>query len=899
MRYLTFGTEEKSSYRICILVNDIRRDEIQRAYITPYGLKEEEIIIINLHQSPGKKKTSAAEQKAYITEMLAPTLRDLKVEYLIVADGDYFKTLTKSSTVDKVIGYVLDTEYGPWKVAYVPNYRTIFYDPIKVNQRIDLGISAIQNWMLGTYRDPGCDIIKFSEYPSTVEDIGDWLERLLEMDCPLTIDIEGFDLKHYDCGIGTISFSWSKHEGIAFPIDILDDPEHSRLCRLLLRDFFERFKQKAIYHRISFDVYVLVYQLFMKDLLDNEGMLRGMEVLLRNWDCTLLISYLATNSCAGNKNGLKDQAQEFAGDYAQEDVKDIRKIPLPQLLQYNLVDTLATWFVYEKNWPKMVKDNQLGIYETIFKPAIVDIIQMQLTGMPMDMDQVLRVKDALQGISDDAVGRMLQQPVIQQFEYVRLEDYTNLKNSEWVKKRMTVTEMAAAAQESEAIRKEITFNPNSDPQLRKLLYEVIGLPVIDRTDTKLPATGAKTLEKLINHTQQPEVKALLEALIDFLAVDKILGTFIAAFEKAQLGPDGWHWLFGFFNLGGTISGRLSSSGPNLQNLPANVHMKLSAALLQRFGNILAPYVKDGELSLGKLIKSCFKAPPGWFFCGIDFSSLEDRISALTTKDPNKLRVYEDGFDGHAMRAHAYFGDQMPDIVNTVESINQIAEKGHKYGHLRQDSKTPTFLLTYGGTYIGIMEQLGWTQEKAQSVEARYHELYKVSDDWVATKLDQACKDGYVTVAFGLRVRTPLLHQVVRGTSKTPFQAEAEGRTAGNAMGQSWCLLNSRAGSEFMGKVRKSEFRNSIKPSAQIHDAQYYLVKDDIDTIQYANTHVVQACQWQNHPDIWHDTVKLGGEFAIFYPDWSQEGVIPNEATSAEIYAAFEKHVHKVSGTPSH
>ncbi|TJX48533.1 MAG: hypothetical protein E5W21_20215, partial [Mesorhizobium sp.] len=339
----------------------------------------------------------------------------------------------------------------------------------------------------------------------------------------------------------------------------------------------------------------------------------------------------------------------------------------------------------------------------------------------------------------------------------------------------------------------------------------------------------------------------------------------------------------------------------LQNLPANVDMALSEALLAKFP-ILAPFVKDGKLSLGKFIKSCFVAPPGWFFCGIDFASLEDRISALTTKDPNKLKVYTDGYDGHSMRAYAYFGDQMPDIVDTVESINTMADKDHenskKYGPLRQESKTPTFLLTYGGTYIGIMQQLGWDEAKAKSVESSYHELYKVSDDWVKAKIVQACKDGYVTAAFGLRVRTPMLHQVVLGTSKTPFQAEAEGRTAGNALGQSWCLLNSRAGSETMSQVRKSEFKHSIKPCAQIHDAQYYLARDNVDVIERLNKWVVKACQWQNHPDIWHDEVKLGGEFGIFYPNWSHEAVIPNDATSSEIYAAFEKHIHKLNGKPA-
>jgi DNA polymerase-1 len=893
LRYLTFGPE-RPTYKIAILVNEIKRDEILRAYVTPYGLREDDIIVITLHQSPGKKSTPAAERKQYILDELKPTLEGLGVQYLIVADGDYFKTFTKVQKIDPVLGYVFATEFGDWHLVYVPAYLSIYYDPVKVPQKINTSINALIRWMLGTYTDPGIDIIKFCEYPQTIQEISLWLERLLDMDKDLAIDTETFSLKHYSAGIGTISFSWSKSEGICFPVDILDDPAYSAACRTLLRSFFERFKRKAIYHNISFDVYVLIYQLFMKDLLDNEGLLHGLEVMLRNWDDTKLITYLATNSCAGkNELKLKIQAQEYAGDYAQEDIKDIRKIPLPQLLQYNLVDGLSTWFVHEKHYQRMVKDNQLEIYETIFKPAIVDIIQMQLTGMPVNMERVLQVEEILLTLSEDARARMLQLPMIQQFEYQRLEAYTAKMNAEWVKKRMTVAEMGELAKTHEPTRKEVTFNPNSGPQLQKLLYEDLGLPVIDRTDTKQPATGGKTLEKLINHAQSQEVKDFLTALMEYSAVATILETFIPALKGAQLGPDGWHWLFGNFNLGGTVSGRLSSSDPNLQNIPANVEMKIMQALLDRFP-LLQRYAKKGKLSLGKLIKYCFQAPPGWFFCGIDFASLEDRISALTTKDPNKLKVYTDGYDGHSLRAHSYFADQMPAFLNldmTVELINSIQEK---YPALRQDSKVPTFLLTYGGTYMGIMNALGWPEAKAKAVEKSYHELYVVSDNWIQAKLAQACKDGYVTVAFGLRVRTPLLHRTVLGTTKTPYQAEAEGRTAGNALGQSWCLLNSRAGSEFYGKVRKSEFRHDIRPCAQIHDANYCLVRDNVDAIEYTNTHLVKACEWQNHPDIWHEEVKLGGEFSIFYPDWSSEISIPNNASQAQIYEAFEGHVMKLA-----
>jgi DNA polymerase-1 len=382
--------------------------------------------------------------------------------------------------------------------------------------------------------------------------------------------------------------------------------------------------------------------------------------------------------------------------------------------------------------------------------------------------------------------------------------------------------------------KAVSFNPNSAPQLQALLYDEkhLAFPVIDRTRTKAPATGGDTLEKLLNHARDPRTRDFLEALIDYKTVDKLLTAFLPAILAAPMGPDGWHYLFGFFNLGGTVSGRLSSSDPNLQNLPAK-----------------------GELA--KLIKRCFKAPPGWLFVGIDFASLEDRISALTTRDPNKLKIYTDGFDGHCLRAFSYFGEQMPEIdPDSVESINSIARK---YPDQRQESKTPTFLLTYGGTFIGMMAQLGWNETKARTIETRYHELYQVSDAWIAAKIQEAGQQGYVTVAFGLRLRTPLLRQVILGTSRTPYEAEAEGRTAGNALGQSWCLLNTRASVEFMANVRSGKYRLDIRPCAHIHDSQYYLIPDDMEALTYVNEHLVQAVEWQDDPAIWHDDVKLGGD----------------------------------------
>ncbi|TKW65167.1 MAG: hypothetical protein DI616_15685 [Paracoccus denitrificans] len=182
----------------------------------------------------------------------------------------------------------------------------------------------------------------------------------------------------------------------------------------------------------------------------------------------------------------------------------------------------------------------------------------------------------------------------------------------------------------------------------------------------------------------------------------------------------------------------------------------------------------------------------------------------------------------------------------------------------------------------MMKQLGWDKEKALQVEERYHSLYKHSDDYIAARIQQACKDGYVEVAFGLRVRTPMLGRSILGTKVTPYEAAAEGRTVGNAMGQSYGLLNNRAAIAFMEKVYASPYRYDVMPICLIHDSIYLLVKNDLATLEWVNRELTTAMSWQDLPEIDHPTVKLGAEMDIHYVNWAQPITIPADADQATI-----------------
>ena len=876
MRHITFDESEKFSIAVLVKSSAFNKQEITSNYITPMNLKgvsNKEIIAFNLkYNSEGKAPASFI--KEYLDKLLE-AVQSIGVTTLYVTDANYFKTLTKKTTAEPHFGYVLPCKvkgYEHMNVVLGLNYQNLIYNP-DLQEKLDMSLSTLVAHSEGTYQAPGTGIIHSAQYPESLQAISDALDSLHQYS-HLTGDIEGFSLRFNECGIGTIAFAWDQHNGIAFACDYQrvvnadgsmnsDTPavaaaahhgffKLNKEVRALLLKFFTSYKGEITWHNATFDLKATIYALWMEDLLDTKGLLTGLDEMTRSFQDTKIIAYLATNSTAGNVLGLKPLAHEFAGNWAKDDIKDIRKIYLPELLQYNLVDTLSTWYVKNKFTPIMVQDQQEDLYWSLMLPSLKHIIQMELTGMPMNPKKIQEVKAKLQVIQSENLQVLVDSPLIKALNLV-LQDVAWSKDFEG-RKAKAKNPNKILAKDKDAFG-TLVFNPNSGPQLQRLLYEQMGLPVIDFTDTKQPATGADTLAKLVNHTQEPAYKAVLEALIGYGKVTKILSTFIPAFEEAILKGDNMVWLHGSFNLGGTVSGRLSSSEPNLQNIPA--------------GSLYA-----------KLIKECFEAPSGWIFGGADFNSLEDYISALTTKDPNKLNVYIRGFDGHCLRAAYYFRDELPHIdLDDPKSVNTI-KKSHET--LRQDSKAPTFALTYQGTAHTLVTNLGWSWEKAERIEANYHELYKVSDDYIQGRLKQAAKDGFVEVAFGLRVRTPLLKQVVFGSSRMPYEAAAEGRTAGNAMGQSYGLLNNRAAVEFMQKVWASKYRYDIKPIALIHDAIYILIRDDIEVVEWANRELIKSMQWQELPEIQHDTVKLGAALDIFWPSWAQATTLPNGADQATI-----------------
>jgi DNA polymerase-1 len=740
------------------------------------------------------------------------------ITHLAIQDATLFKKITGRPKVVNSAGYVYPAKFGNYHVCYIPPQKSITLDA-RAKAEAWESLNALQAHLEGKYQEPGSqtEVTIYTGQPFSM-----WIDRLLAAPA-LSVDVETTGLKHYESEIRTISFGLSDDEAVVF---LWEDVQG------MLRWFFEKYAGKLIMHKGAFDLTQLIHKLFMKKLTDTEGIVAGLKALQSKTECSLILSYVITNTCAGNELGLKPQARAKYGDYG---IEETWKAPLEQIIPYNGKDAAATFWLYHKH--RAV----LGDLEPVFlqlNSYLREVVWMQLTGLPIDHEFAKKNAEILYQREAELLLSIQLHSKVQEYMVLHRMLWAEKRNEKLKKKRVKPDDC------------EDTFNPDSPIQMQGLLYTVMGLPIISYTATRQPSVDGDTMKALINHTEE---KDLLKQFIELSQVGKLISSFVPHFVNA---PDvgGYHCLYGFYNIGGTQSGRLSSDSPNQQNLPSS-------------GNDFAKYIKQ-----------MVRAPKGWLFVGADFSSLEDKIITLLTRDPNRLKVYLDGYDGHSLRAFSYFRDQMPDIEDTLESINSI---GKKYKKQRQDSKAPTFALTYFGTYLTLMKNCGFTEEMARKIEANFHELYKASDEWNARKLAKAAEDGYTTLAFGLRLHTPVLAASVRGSAR-PSEAAAEERSAGNAFGQSYGLLNSRAAHAFSDRILEAKLHNDIKPAAQIHDAQYYWVKRSVKLVKWVNDNLIPEMEWDGLPELQHPQLKLGGNLIIYSPDWASEIALPNGATYGQI-----------------
>ena len=272
---------------------------------------------------------------------------------------------------------------------------------------------------------------------------------------------------------------------------------------------------------------------------------------------------------------------------------------------------------------------------------------------------------------------------------------------------------AKLAAELDAIRSEIfalaggEFNINSTPQLREVLFERLELPVLKRTKTG-PSTDASVLEELA-----AEGHALPGLLMDYREMEKLRSTYVEALPKLVNPATGR--IHTSFNQTVAATGRLSSSDPNLQNIP-----------------IRTP--------LGREIRKGFVADPGTVFLGVDYSQIELRILAHFSGDDAFVTAFREGVDVHRQTAAVIFDVDVEDVTP----------------EMRAQAKTVNFATLYGQGPFSLARQLGITREEAKRFIETYFERFAGVREFLDRQIATAREQGYVETIMGRRRYVPEL-----------------------------------------------------------------------------------------------------------------------------------------------
>ena len=539
--------------KIAILVKNIglQMSAIGEYYIRPLaslGIKPEDISIIPVTYDSYKKVSSKT-----IKENFPDLLKELEdINLVFCTSTEYFKTLAKRVKVENLEGIICDTPHNFKIIKGIHHTAFKYADKAK-----DLNMLSIQESAKFLLDSQDTFKIKYARYITDVSLYQKVFDMLLTKPM-LAADIEGWGLKLDECGVATIAFSWSSTEGVCLTIDYTIDGEIGEPNiekRELLRKFLTDYTGTFVWHGASFDIKQLIVNLWMhNDLSDSEGLNIGL-LLADKSICTKEITYLATNSAEGNTLGLKHLAAPYTGEYAIN-AEDITKFKYADIMRYNLIDTMATFWVYETYYPKMIERGQKELYFSQYKPNMKLVIFMEITGVPLDMEVVIKTYyDLLEGINQ-AQESILALPVVEDYKEYRLKlDYD--KYFVGKKKPMDFDKFKS--------KYPIIFNPSSGNQVAWVLHEHYCLPIIEHTKSGKPATDGDTLAVYAS-TSSGDVKVFLEAVLELQKRNKILD-FVKAFMKYSIKhSDGIYWLHGNQNQTGTISGRLSSSQPNLANL---------------------------------------------------------------------------------------------------------------------------------------------------------------------------------------------------------------------------------------------------------------------------------------------------------------------------------------------
>ena len=269
------------------------------------------------------------------------------------------------------------------------------------------------------------------------------------------------------------------------------------------------------------------------------------------------------------------------------------------------------------------------------------------------------------------------------------------------------------------------FNLSSTKQLGEILFEELQLPIIKKTPKGAPSTAEEVLVELAEDYELPRV------LMEFRGLSKLKSTYTD--KLGEMVDPGTGRLHTSYHQAVAATGRLSSSDPNLQNIP----------------------IRTEE---GRKVRQAFIAAPGYKILAADYSQIELRIMAHLSEDEGLLRAFANGEDIHKAAAAEVYGVPLEEVS----------------GDMRRSAKAVNFGLIYGMSAFGLAKQLHIGRQEAQAFIDRYFATYPGVKRYMDNTRSEAAERGYVETLRGRRLNLPEIN------SSNGMRRQAAERTAINA-----------------------------------------------------------------------------------------------------------------------
>ena len=479
------------------------------------------------------------------------------------------------------------------------------------------------------------------------------------------------------------SLSYEKDKGAYVLTDIIDEE-----VELLMQELFD--KKEVVFHNAKFDLAFFEYHFGFK---------------FPKFHDTMLLHYCLEET--PGTHGLKQLALKYTpyGDYEKpmhdwiatykkqnrilKDDFTWDSIPYEVMKVYAAMDAVVTLLVFEKLYPAVKKNPKLwSVYENILIPGCRFLTDIQDIGVPFDKERLAKGTVLMQNDIDAAVSELYEFDDVARFEQVKAKE----------------------------------FNPNSTVQLRELLFDFVGLkPTGKKTGTGAHSTDAEVLGQLA------EKHAIPKHILDIRKKSKIKNTYL---DKIYPQLDRDDRLRTGFNLHGTTSGRLSSSGKmNMQQIPRD----------------------------NPIVKGCIKAKPGNKIVAMDLTTAEVYVAAVLAKDKNLQKVFQDGGNFHSQIAKLVFG--LPGDVDDITT---------NYSTERQAAKAVTFGIMYGAGANKISEQVTkdsgtyFSVNQAQEVIDDYFRQFFKLRAWIDSSSKFIRDNGFIYSYFGRKRRLPNVNSDNRG-----------------------------------------------------------------------------------------------------------------------------------------